>query len=193
MIHQIILQVGVTIFFFEGIDQQCSKHNVKECPANRLPYFSVFAAASLFYKYPWLRTYVFWIWRCWWLFRQLNLHKIIKIYIRSSNLHKITIICRPSPSMESKLPWTTKFVCKFWFCSWHFSYICYSKKFVALVLYPEEKADWLIFCSGLCNFISQTGQNNFGLYLSKQLSVKECPDDYRTMTDFISLLTDGNR
>lgn len=53
-----------------------------------------------------------------------------------------------------------------------------------------RREGWLIFCSGPYNFISQIDQNNFVLYLSKQLSVKECPDDYRMMTDFISLLTD---
>lgn len=55
-----------------------------------------------------------------------------------------------------------------------------------------RREGWLIFCSGLYNFISQIDQNNFVLYLSKQLSVRECPDDYRMMTDFISLLTDEN-
>lgn len=37
-IPQIILQVGVTIYVFEGIDQQYSKHDAKECTVNKLAF-----------------------------------------------------------------------------------------------------------------------------------------------------------
>lgn len=51
-IHQMLLQADVTIYSFGGKDQQWSKHDVRECPANRVPYLRVLATASLFYTYP---------------------------------------------------------------------------------------------------------------------------------------------
>lgn len=68
--------------------------------------------------------------------------------------------------------------------------LLFNKIYITCIAHRKEGC--LIFCPPVCNFISQTEQNNFDFYLSKQLSVKECPADYHVMTDLICFLTGGN-